>query len=242
MKWLALICALLIVALAGIAGWMTATQKFDPEPSVPRGLGSAGLGLQLANSAAETHALFRDPFGCHNRDIFRGQIHEDWYFIGTYWSLLAGLGGLLAFRPSIGWRVLAAVVVLLATGAAIFDVFENRGILAMIDLIPQDLNDAAALKTREASLVKWGFFFAALGPISLVFLGRKSVAPEFLGRESAGGFARALAALAGVCLLVASVVGLAGLVYNPAIPWAVLALSLGLIPAFLVLAIMPEIL
>jgi len=232
MKWLALTCALLIIALVGIAGWMTATQKFDPEPIVPRGLGSAILGVELASSAAEAHGLFRDPFGCHNRDVFRGQIYEDWYFIGTYWSLLAGLGGLLAFRPSIGWRLLAAVVVLLATGAAIFDVFENQGILAMIDLIPQDLNDVAAVKTREASLVKWGFFFAALGPISLVFPGCKSV-----GRD-----ARVLAALAGVCLLVASVVGLAGLAYNPAISWAVTALSLGLIPAFLVLAIKPEIL
>jgi hypothetical protein len=242
MKWLAMTCALLIVASAGIVGWMAATRKFEPEPIDPRGLGSAILGIELAQSAAEVHALFRDPFGCHNRDIFRGQIYEDWYFIGTYWLLLSGLGGLLAFRPSIGWRVLAGVVVLLVTAAAIFDVFENQGILAMTDLIPQELNDAAAWKTREASLRKWGFSFVALGLISVVFLGRKPVGPGFLGRESVGRVARAFAAVAGICLLVASVVGLAGLVYNPAISCAMFVLFLGLIPAFFVLSITPEIL
>ena len=243
MRWLAPVCAVLIVVLAGILGWMTATRKFEPEPIVPRGLGSAIVGIELAVSAAEVHSLFRDPFGCHNRDIFRGQIYEDWYFIGTYWLLLCGLGGLLGFRPSIGWRMLAGVVVLLATGAAIFDVFENRGILAMIDLAPQDLKDVAALETREFSLVKWLCFFASLVPISLVFLVHKPVGLEFDGRESVGRFARGCLRMAGVFLLMASVVGLAGVIYcNQAISWAVLVLALGLAPATFVLAITPEIL
>jgi hypothetical protein len=243
MKWLAMTCALLIVASAGIVGWMTLTRRFEPEPIVPRGLGSAILGIELAESADEVHALFRDPFGCHNRDVFRGQIYEDWYFIGIYWLLLSGLGGLLAFRPSIGWRVLAGMVVLLVTVAAIFDVFENQGILAMTNLIPQELSDAAARKTREASLVKWGFSFAAIGLISIVFLGRKSVGPRFLGRESVGRVARAFATVAGICLLLASLVGLVGAVYHDwAISWAMFVLFVGLFPAFFVLSITPEIL
>jgi hypothetical protein len=231
MKWLAKTCALSIVVLTGIVVWMSATRRFDPEPSVPRGLNSAILGIELANSAAEVHGLFGDPSGSHNREVFRGQIYEDWFFIGGYWSLLAGLGGLMAFGTSVKWRVLAVIVVLMTTAAAIFDVFENRGILAMIDRMPQDLDDAVALRTRTASLFKWGCSFAALGLISLMFLSFKSICRA----------CPCCAIGAGVFLFVASVLGLAGLAYNPAISWAVIPLLLGFIFAFLVLAFTPEI-
>jgi hypothetical protein len=78
---LARLCALLILAFLGIAGFMMLTQDFEFPPRPPRGIGAPILGIELAQSPSEARAVFRDPVGHVNRGVFRLQVYADWFFI-----------------------------------------------------------------------------------------------------------------------------------------------------------------
>jgi hypothetical protein len=229
-RFLARTCALLIVVQTVILGWMSRTQTFEPPPNIPGGLGSPILGIELAKTAEEVRGLFRDPFGCHNRAVFRDQIHEDWVFIPVYTSFFIATGLLLAFRPSLGWRAVAVLIAGLATTGAHFDYREDDGILRLISEPSSSLTDAMAIATRSASLIKWSLLFLATGLLALVFFGPKpgSRLPRFLANA------------AGALLVLSAVAGLVGIAFNPAIAWGSFALPFGLVPALLVLSFTPE--
>ena len=235
MTWLARLCALLILAMAALAVWMTLTQTFDPQPTPPSGITLPILGIELARTADEVRALFRDPMGCHNRDVFRGQIRLDWYFIAAYWALLCGLGGIAAFRPKIHWKLLAVAVFLLATAAAVFDSFENTGIVGLIDAKPEELVDInmapkwtlAAQEVRRVSLIKWGCFFGAMIPIAMIFLfGGK-------GKSRMRDFA-------GLLFLAAGGMGIVGVFDHAWIAWASAVTFAAFLFALVVTAFVPD--
>jgi hypothetical protein len=138
---------------------------------------------------------------------------------------------LLAFRPAIGWRALTLVVVAVMAGAAYCDFRENLGILALIGEAPRLVTDAMAAEARFYSRIKWGLIFAALAPIAIVFVVRRS-----------SGIVSWLACLLSAVLLFAgSVVGLAGaLAFDPAISWGSILMGLGFGPAFFILVLAPE--
>ncbi|WP_165233893.1 hypothetical protein [Aquisphaera insulae] len=230
MTWLARACGLLILVLAFVAARMTSSMDFDPEPRTPTGITSPILGLELARTGDEVRALFRDPMGWHNRNVYRDQVRQDGAFIACYGALLAGLGSLAAFRKGARWRLAAVATIALAAAAAFFDVRENRAMLTMAGTDPLELTDDLAQATRLQSLLKWACFFGALAPISA----------NFLTAQSADRRARAVARITGAFLAGAAILGLIGILHVAAIPWATILASLGFLATLALVAIWPE--
>ena len=133
-------------------------------------------------SPAEVRSLLRDPMGQNNRDVMRKQIRLDWLFIGTYWLLFSLLGLVLLNCRWPGARLLGVVVVLGAFAAAQWDIllFEDLGILLVLDTPVGDLNETMPATIRTASLVKWGLLALVEAGLAFLFLayGRKSGFPD----------------------------------------------------------------
>ncbi len=220
---------ILILVLAGISVWMQQTQTFDPPPRPPQQFSSPILAMELVRSAEEVRSILGDPIGTQNRRVMRRQIDEDWPFIVTYWLLLLGLGRIQFASRWPGARICTAVVVLTATAAAICDVFENLGILLVLDSDIASLNDPMARTIRTASLAKWGSLAIA----------ELAAAPALLAYRRGAVIPGILSTVAGMALLAASALGLAGLAWNPAIEWSVGALALGLATSMPLLLFMP---
>ena len=224
--------AALILAWIGILAWMQRTQSFDPPPRLPQHLNwthSPVLAIELVRSADEVRSILRDPKGDHNREVMRQQIREDWYCIATYWLYFLGMGAILARCTWPGARWLAVAVALTATSAALCDVFENLGILRVLDTEPGNLNDTMARTIRGASLAKWGLFAVVSGLLSPLFL-------AYRGRPI---LPRILSTLAGWAMATAALLGFVGLVWNPAILWSMAVGGLGLAAALLVFLFFP---
>ncbi len=223
------LAGILILCLAGIWARMYATQSFDPPPLVPGSLHSPIVAMELVRSPAEVRSLLRDPMGQHNRDVMRKQIRLDWLFIGTYWLLFSLLGLVLLNCRWPGARLLGVVVVLGAFAAAQWDIFEDLGILLVLDTPVGDLNETMPANIRTASLVKWGLLSLVEAGLAFLFLA--------YGRKE--WFPRLLTTAAGLSFAAASILGLGGLFWNRAIEWSSLALSLGLLAALLILLFAP---
>lgn len=215
MKWFVRGIGFLIRALAAISLRMARTQPFDPRPYTRGGIDSLILALELVRSADDARAIFRDPLGSQNRKVMRLQIREDWYFIATYWANICGMAFPLARRRIPGAWVLGGLVLILATGAAVYDIRENQGILRIIAASPSELTDEMARATRNPSLMKWGLIFAVDVLLS----------PLLLRRTMCCGATRLLTNVAGALLVAAAVVGFYGLALNPEIGTAMMLMS-----------------
>jgi carboxypeptidase PM20D1 len=219
----------LILLATAIVAWMQKTQDFDPPPRIPPHFRSPVVALELVRSADEVRAVLCDPMGLKNRRIMRGQIQADWPFIVTYGLILVGLGLVLARCGWPGARVLAALAVVTATGAALADGFEDLGILLVLDTGPDCLSDAMARTIRTPSLVKWGLLATVAA----------ALAPLFLSYRRGPVLPGILSAFSGLAFLAAAGLGAVGFAWNPAIEWSALALALGLFTAMFVFLFAP---
>lgn len=195
----------------GIFLWMLLEFRFQSKEPL-KGFHSPIVALQLSNSSKEFVSIVgdtQDP----NRMIVQKNLSADYVFIAVYWSLLINMAVLLARRNFSGafWLGMAAGICI--TAAAIFDVFENIQTSHMLPLTLTDNDNHMPLKIHYSSLAKW----------MLIFVTTTLLSPLFLWRND-------WIVWIGKLFILATGIGLSGLLYNPAIEWASLLMGICIIP------------
>jgi hypothetical protein len=235
------VVGILILCLAGIGAQMQRDNKFDPPPSLPGSFRSPILVMELVRTAENVRSVLRDPMGQHNRDLVRRQIELDWAFIPAYWICFTGLGLIALACPWPGARVIGALVIFTAEAAALCDVFENQGILLILDTPPAHLNDSMATAIRHPSLAKWGFLAVVEAGLATLFLayGRREFLPKVLTKIA--GWAFGIAAVLGLFgVAIPTVADFLGRDWDPAaIEWSSVSMAVGLLAAAPVLLFFP---
>ncbi|HMF36515.1 MAG TPA: hypothetical protein VKF17_07735 [Isosphaeraceae bacterium] len=221
MKWGLWCVVLAVVASTSVIVWMSRAQDFDPPPCLPDGFDSPVLAIELVRSAQDVSRILRDPESGKNRQVFRTQIFEDWFFIPSYSLVFLGLIIVGYRKTSFGTGLAFSAGVCVALAAAC-DVQENLAILRVVNNGRFDPSDASALAIRNPSMVKWAAIFAACA----------LVAPPFLFRTPGGALTRWLARAVGASLAAASCVGFYALFKNPLIELATALIGLGFALAF----------
>jgi hypothetical protein len=167
-----------------------------------RGFTERGLAMELAQSPAEVELILAGKGGDENeanREVMRSLQAADFVFIAAYWLLFTLAAVLLTERRFPFSTLVAVAATILATIAAVCDVWEDIFILkitrSVLDATAQPLID----RCRTAALWKWNLLFLALILLSSLFLARSDW-------RTATGIALAipglLIAAAGVCGLV----------------------------------------
>lgn len=221
MKWGLWCVVLAVVVSTSVIVWMSRTQDFDPPPCLPDGFDSPVLAIELVRSTEDISRILRDPVSGKNRQVFRTQIFEDWFFIPSYSLAFIGLI-IVGFRKTPFGTGLAFFAVVCVAFAAACDVQENLAILRVVNNGRFDPSDAPALAIRNPSMVKWAAIFAACALI----------APPFLLWTTGGALTRWLARAVGALLAAASLVGFYALFKNPLIERTTVLMGLGYALAF----------
>ena len=168
MKWGLWCVVLAVVASTSVIVWMSRTQDFDPPACLPDGFDSPILAIELVRSAEDVSRILRDPVSGKNRQVFRAQVFEDWFFIPSYSLAFIGLI-IVGFRKTPFGTGLAFSAVVCVALAAACDVQENLAILRVVNNGRFDPSDAPALAIRNASVVKWAAIFAACALVAPLF-------------------------------------------------------------------------
>jgi hypothetical protein len=127
------------------------------------------MDLQLATEPAAARAAIPND-GDPRRGVLHRVLLLDFAFIVAYWFALGALAILLAQRGD-GFVPLAAVAMLLATGAALLDAIENIRTFGMLTLNREQdqLRPEVLDGVRSASLAKWATGFLATAALSALF-------------------------------------------------------------------------
>lgn len=231
-KTLVLLIGVLAVS-TGIIVWSMERSHFSPsEKQFSSGFTKHVLAIELVKTTSDVQEIVGE-LGDPNREVMRGKVQKDFFFIPSYALLFAALGWLLGrsnFRFAI-W--VGAAIVACAAGAAVFDVIENLRIFHVLDARLADTTQTMLDSLRSASLVKWALVFIAMALLSpIVFLRREMFTLPIAPRLTA--VFRVIIALA---YLLAAIIGLIGLKQNPLIEKASIFMSLALLLTVLLLLI-----
>lgn len=221
MKTTLLSAGILAFLSTGICLWMMVAFRFEPKEPL-KGFQSPIVALELASSPKEFASIVgdkQDP----NRTIVRKSLCADYVFIAVYWLLFVSMSILFAGCNFPGAYQFGIAVGICITAAAVFDVVENSYIAQMLSL-PTTVNDHDVInKLRHASLAKWTLIFVTTTLVSQLFLRRND-----------------WIALIGYLFVLATALGLSGLLYNPAIEWASLLIGISIIPISGLFTFYPE--
>ena len=220
------LCSLIVLA-AGLTIYSTYVKKRKyPDRPLPNGLSKPVLALELVKSRDEVEMVLGDGEG-ESSKITRNMMKEDlkgdsYVFIPIYWLLLITMSWLLT-RRQFNWATWAGIAAgVSVTGAAIFDYLENAGIRAVLDKPIAEITDQMALAIRRPSLVKWALIFIAMGLLAAIFWQRNWIM------------------LLAVAYLLIAIIGLAGLIYHPAIEKAFALMGIIIIPVALLFTFWPK--
>jgi hypothetical protein len=131
----------------------------------------------------------------------------DFLFLLAYPGIYVGIALLLAAHGRAS-RGMASVLIALAATMAIGDALENRELLRLMQEVDPSRMAPALARLRIFTLVKWYALYAASGLVAI-----------YIGRET--GWWR----WSGVFFALAALLGLAAIVYLPAIEWSVVPLG-----------------
>ena len=161
------------------------------QSSLPCGTGDVTQRLQFATDSSVVQHVA--PPGSEIRAAaLAAQRLDTRILVPAYWLLFAATG--LLFWRSLGRidRVGGAVVIALATGAALFDFLENRAIVAA-------LTDAGPFRSAaQWATIKWALVFAATLALAFPFLARLKISHQ----------SRPLAVITGMVLMAGGLIGL----------------------------------
>jgi hypothetical protein len=195
---LAAICVALLIILNGKPDFTSATRP-------PRGIANPVVALQMARNATEVDAILGDA-PSPDREAMRIKQYIDFVFIPCYAALYIALAGMFRHR-------LAYIAAACGVAAAVADVFENIGILRVVNaplaLTTQGMVDAI----RIPSLIKWALVWIATAIFAWLFL------------RGAGWLLRSI----GVLDAVAAALGFIGLLDNAVLVWAGIPMLLALV-------------
>jgi hypothetical protein len=146
-----------------IAGIVTASAgKLPTRRALPEGVKSPTLALELIRPGTPVIQIAASPA---EENQLRKGVYTDFAFIPAYALFFVGVAFFSSQHvPKVG-RLLAALIAVAAIGAATADVFENIGMLAVLNHVP-------GAAPRTASLWKWGLLFLAIGGSAPAFVDR----------------------------------------------------------------------
>jgi hypothetical protein len=184
-----------------ILGIVTAArgQLWPPRP-LPEGVKSPILAIELLRPNAHLDEFVRQDDGIavaemglrprNERDTLARAVWLDFAFIGAYAAFLVLAG---ALRRAGIRRLLGALVIAGALTGALFDIFENVRILAL-------LHDPSAPRPRGPSILKWWSLFAVAGALGPLTIDRAApLLRRWIGYGSAmAGFAAAAGGIYGL--------------------------------------------
>jgi hypothetical protein len=197
---LAALCLMILILLAGKPAFTNA--------SVPvRGMHDPGIALQMARNVDEIDSIL-GPAPSADREAMRLKQYLDFALIVTYVAIAIAMAAAMRTMRPLAFALLLAVV-----AAAIFD---WTGTLAILRLLPVDLNDTTQPMIdaiRRASAAKWSLTGLALALLSVFFFRSRRWYMRILA-----GWDLVAGALAGF-----------GVFHNEWLPWAAGMLSAGLV-------------
>ena len=135
----------MLVLLAGPPYFSTASQ--------PQTFSDPVIALELVRDLEEVRLILSDV-PSQDRETMRIKTYIDFGFIASYSGLSVALALLLVRRG--GWRIAAAMIGgICGVAAGVFDVFENRAILEILDVPLRNTTPEMLNAIRGASLAKW---------------------------------------------------------------------------------------
>jgi len=157
-----------LVLLAGPPYFSTASQ--------PQTVSDPVLALELVRDIEEVRLILSDV-PSQDRETMRIKTYIDYGFIASYSGLSIALALLLARRR--GWRVAAAIIGgVCGVAAGVFDVFENRAILRILDVALRDTTPTMLNAIRGPSLAKWMLAAVAVVVLAASFIRVKKHEPS----------------------------------------------------------------
>jgi hypothetical protein len=195
---LAAMCVALLIILNGKPDFTSASRP-------PRGISNPVLALQMARNVTEVDAILSEA-PSPDREAMRIKQYIDFVFIPCYAALYIALARVFYNR-------LAYIAAACGVVAAVADVFENIGILRVVNtplaLTTQGMVDAI----RIPSLIKWTLVWILTAIFAWLFL------------RGAGWLRRSIGALDAV----AAALGFVGLFDNALLVWAGIPMLLALV-------------
>ena len=221
MKTRILSIGILAFLSTAISLWVLTAFSFKPKEPL-KGFQSPIVAIELASSPQVFTSIVggsQDP----NRTIVRKSLRADYVFIAAYWLLFASMSILFAGCNFPGAYQFGIAVGVCITAAAVFDVVENSYIAQMLSLSPTDNGHDVINKLRHASLAKWTLIFVTTALVSQLFTRRND-----------------WIVLIGYLFVLATALGLSGLLYNPAIEWASIPMGIGIALTAVVFTFCPK--
>ncbi len=230
---LILLITVLTVAIGVIVWWMGRSHFSPMENPFSSGFSNRVLAMELLRTTSDVQEVVGD-LNDPNREVMRGNVQKDFFFIPSYALLFAALGWLLG-RGSYRFAIwVGAAIVVCAAGAAAFDVLENLRIFRVLDARLADTTSAIVESLRSASLVKWAFVFFAMALLSPIVFMRRELFALPIGPPRLTSVFGVIIALA---YLLAAITGMIGLNQNTLIEKASIFMSLALLLTVLLLLI-----
>ena len=155
-QWLAVLCLVLLILLAGKPGFTNASQPV-------RGMNDPGIALQMARSVDEVDSIL-GPAPSADREAMRLKQYIDFALILTY----AGIAVTIAMGVR-RMRAVAIVLLLCVIAGAAFDWMENLAILRILALDLSATTQPSIDAIRLASIAKWNLIALAFLALSLLF-------------------------------------------------------------------------
>jgi hypothetical protein len=217
------IVALLAVLMLAIGIWTGARRDFRPPKIVdtansPFQFSQRVIAMEFLQTPEQLPVILgreaNNSINSQNRLAMRAEMGRDFVFIACYGLLYVAVSLLFARRRS-PWAVyLACVAGVCGVGAALFDIRENLAILNVLNALDlnQLVDQQAVNAIHTAAILKWELSFVTAGLLALTFYGLD----DWLS-------------LIGYALTLTAVIGFAGLLYLPLLPWAFVPMIIGLI-------------
>jgi hypothetical protein len=165
------VLALLVVVVAlGLVigqGQFEKTPKDVAEAQLPDGFRGRVLAMEFVSKTSDVDKIL-GPNVSHNREVMRRVLMIDFVWIACYGLLFVAISALLRRRRCPWARYLGYLALVAGVASAVFDVRENRRILAVMSNVPYD--QTLINQVNDAALLKWTFGFVAIALLAIAFL------------------------------------------------------------------------
>jgi len=146
-RWTLLFAMLTVATFALLLGRPSFTNASKPR------FGGPMLALQFARDVQDIDWILGDA-PSPDREVMRVKQYADFAFIASYTGLALALAA-LAIRKG-GWRRAAGIAAAICgVSAGVFDIFENRAILKLLDVPLRSTTPAMIQAIRGPSTAKW---------------------------------------------------------------------------------------
>ena len=146
-RWTLLFAMLTIATFALLLGRPSFTNASKPR------FGDPMLALQFARDVQDIDWILGDA-PSPDREVMRVKQYADFAFIASYTGLFLALGTLTSRKG--GWRRAAGIAAAICgVAAGVFDIFENRAILKLLDVPLRATTPVMIEAIRGPSTAKW---------------------------------------------------------------------------------------